>query len=72
MNSSICLRSEFYKYAACFKYIIYITTKNQDFGKVSAQTIGKSKEDSSKFRNEKINEWVKFAQSKYSAANTIK
>jgi thiol-disulfide isomerase/thioredoxin len=39
-----------------FKYIKYITTKNQDFGKVSAQTIGKSKEDSSKFMNEKIKE----------------
>ena len=39
-----------------FKYIKYITTKNQDFCKVSAQTIGKSKEDSSKFMNEKIKE----------------
>lgn len=39
-----------------FKYIKYITIKNQDFGKVSAQTIGKSKEDSSKFMNEKIKE----------------
>ncbi len=37
-----------------FKYIKFITNKNQDFGKVSAQTIGKSKEDSTKFMNEKI------------------
>lgn len=39
-----------------FKYIKFITNKNQDFGKVSAQTIGKTKEDSSKFMNEKIKE----------------
>jgi thiol-disulfide isomerase/thioredoxin len=37
-----------------FSYIKYITNKNQDFGKLRDQTKGKSKEDSTKFMNEKI------------------
>jgi len=38
-----------------FSYIKYITQKNVDFGKVREQTKGKSKEDSTKFMNEKVN-----------------
>ncbi|MBI3235469.1 MAG: DUF4369 domain-containing protein, partial [Bacteroidetes bacterium] len=37
-----------------FSYIKYITQKNADFNKVREQTKGKSKEDSTKFINEKI------------------
>ncbi len=37
-----------------FSYIKYITNKNQDFSKVREQTKGKSKEDSTKFMNEKV------------------
>jgi thiol-disulfide isomerase/thioredoxin len=37
-----------------FSYIKYITNKNQDFNKVREQAKGKSKEDSTKFVNEKI------------------
>jgi thiol-disulfide isomerase/thioredoxin len=37
-----------------FSYIKYITNKNQDFNKMREQTKGKSKEDSTKFMNEKI------------------
>jgi thiol-disulfide isomerase/thioredoxin len=45
-----------------FSYIKFITAKNQEFNKVREQTKGKSKEDSTKFMNEKIkqlNEEVK-------------
>jgi thiol-disulfide isomerase/thioredoxin len=45
-----------------FSYIKYITAKNQDFNKTREQAKGKSKEDSTKFINEKIrllNEEVK-------------
>ena len=45
-----------------FSYIKFITNKNQDFGKLRDQTKGKSKEDSTKFINEKLktlNEEVK-------------
>ncbi|MES2680712.1 MAG: thioredoxin-like domain-containing protein [Bacteroidota bacterium] len=38
-----------------FSYIKFITSKNQDFGKISTQAKGKSKEDSTKFMNEKLN-----------------
>jgi thiol-disulfide isomerase/thioredoxin len=37
-----------------FSYIKYITQKNVDFNKSREQTAGKSKEDSTKFMNEKI------------------
>lgn len=37
-----------------FSYIKYITAKNADFAKMRDQTKGKSKEDSTKFMNEKI------------------
>ena len=37
-----------------FSYINYITTKNQDFGKLRDQTKGMKKEDSTKFMNEKV------------------
>jgi thiol-disulfide isomerase/thioredoxin len=37
-----------------FSYIKYITGKNADFGKLRDQTKGKSKEDSTKFMNEKL------------------
>ncbi len=37
-----------------FAYINYITQKNVDFGKVRDQTKGKSKEDSTKFMNDKV------------------
>ncbi|MDX2174356.1 MAG: DUF5106 domain-containing protein [Bacteroidota bacterium] len=37
-----------------FSYIKYITNKNQEFGKLRDQTKGKSKEDSTKFMNEKL------------------
>lgn len=37
-----------------FTYIKYITNKNQEFGKLRDQTKGKSKEDSTKFMNEKL------------------
>lgn len=37
-----------------FSYIKYITDKNKDFGKIAEQTKGKSKEDSTKFINEKL------------------
>ncbi|MCC6370434.1 MAG: DUF5106 domain-containing protein [Bacteroidia bacterium] len=37
-----------------FSYIKYITQKNVDFNKVREQTKGKSKDDSTKFMNEKI------------------
>ena len=37
-----------------FSYINYITQKNIDFSKVRDQTKGKSKEDSTKFMNEKV------------------
>jgi len=39
-----------------FSYIKYITAKNQDFNKMREQTKGKSKEDSTKFMNDKIRE----------------
>jgi thiol-disulfide isomerase/thioredoxin len=45
-----------------FSYINYITQKNIDFSKIREQTKGKSKEDSTKFMNEKVksfNEEVK-------------
>jgi thiol-disulfide isomerase/thioredoxin len=37
-----------------FSYIKYITNKNQEFNKIREQTAGKSREDSTKFMNEKI------------------
>jgi thiol-disulfide isomerase/thioredoxin len=37
-----------------FAYTKYISNKNQDFGKLREQTKGKSKEDSTKFMNEKV------------------
>ncbi|MEI6019565.1 MAG: thioredoxin-like domain-containing protein [Bacteroidota bacterium] len=37
-----------------FAYINYITQKNVDFGKMREQTKGKSKEDSTKFMNDKV------------------
>jgi len=37
-----------------FSYLKYITSKNQEVGKLLEQTKGKSKEDSAKFMNEKI------------------
>ena len=37
-----------------FTYIKYMTSTNQEFGKIREQTKGKSKEDSTKFMNEKI------------------
>lgn len=39
-----------------FSYIKFITNKNLDFSKVRDQTKGKSKEDSTKFMNQKIKE----------------
>lgn len=39
-----------------FSYIKYITNKNQDFGKMREKTVGMSKEDSTKFMNEKVKE----------------
>lgn len=39
-----------------FSYIKYITNKNQDFGKIREKTVGMSKEDSTKFMNEKVKE----------------
>lgn len=45
-----------------FSYIKYITNKNKDFNNIREQTKGKSKEDSTKFVNEKLkqlNEEVK-------------
>ena len=39
-----------------FSYIKYITSKNQDFNKLRDQTKGKSKEDSTRFMNDKLKE----------------
>jgi thiol-disulfide isomerase/thioredoxin len=39
-----------------FTYIRYITAKNKDFGKIREKTAGMSREDSTKFMNEKITE----------------
>lgn len=39
-----------------FNYIKYITKKNEDFNKTREKTVGKSKEDSTRFINDKIKE----------------
>lgn len=55
-----------------FSYIKFITNKNEDFNKIKEQTKGKSKEDSTKFMNEKIkqlNEEVKKFDADFMAKN---
>ncbi len=55
-----------------FSYIKFITSKNQDFGKISAQAKGKSPEDSAKFMNEKLkslNDEVKVFESDFMLRN---
>lgn len=58
--------------AEFFNYIKFITSKNGDFGKISAQTKGKSKEDSAKFMAEKLkalNSEVKTFESEFMTRN---
>lgn len=45
-----------------FSYVRFLTGKNKEFGKIAAQTKGKSKEDSTKFMNEKIAAFMKEAK----------
>jgi thiol-disulfide isomerase/thioredoxin len=55
-----------------FSYIKFITSKNQDFGKISAQAKGKSKQDSTQFMNEKLtalNSEVKVFESDFMTRN---
>ncbi len=55
-----------------FSYIKFITSKNQDFGKISAQAKGKSKQDSTQFMNEKLttlNSEVKAFESDFMTRN---
>jgi thiol-disulfide isomerase/thioredoxin len=55
-----------------FSYIKFITNKNQDFTKIRDQTKGKSKEDSTKYMNEKLkilNDEVKKYETEFMTKN---
>lgn len=41
-----------------FSYLRYVASKNKEFGKIVEQTKGKSKEDSAKFMQEKVKEFM--------------